>query len=206
VAELGPRAAAWAVWLRATYPDPSPHGIARLAVRDARRAGWGLAVAEAGGPVAVAVSLAAGAWVRGMLVLRIAAAYGHDPTDPRRARELLELLGLAHPSPARPSPARPVGQPARPVGQLARPPVGLTQVAVRLVATRLAVRAVGLRGSLAAAAVRVLIAASDHPDRLSQLADRAARFYRAAPAGAGQPGRASSTRASSESISARNSP
>jgi hypothetical protein len=201
VAELGPRAAAWAVWLRATYPDPSPHGIARLAVRDARRAGWALAVAEAGGPVAVAVSLAAGAWVRGMVVLRIAAAYGHDPADPRRARELLELLGLAHPSPA------------RPVGQPARPPVGLTQVAVRLVATRLAVRAVGLRGSLAAAAVRVLIAASDHPDRLSQLADRAARFYRAAPAGAGaapagagQPGRASSTRASSESISARNSP
>jgi hypothetical protein len=190
VAELGPRAAAWAGWLRATYPDAPPHGITRLAVRDARRAGWAVAVAEAGGPVAVAVSLAAGAWVRGTVVLRIAAAHGHDPADPRRAGELLELLGLAHPALA---------------GHPDRRPVGLTRLVARLGLTRLVVRGLGLRRT-AAVALRALAAASDHGEQIDQLAHRAARFYRATPTGAGQPGRTSRSRASIESTSARNRP
>jgi hypothetical protein len=97
VAELGPRAAAWAGWLRDTYPDPPAHGIARLATHQAREAGWALAFAEAGGPVTAALSLPAAAWVRATMVLRIAAAYGHDPADPQRAADLIELLDFATP-------------------------------------------------------------------------------------------------------------
>jgi hypothetical protein len=94
VAELGPRAAAWARWLRDTYPDPPAHGIARLAAHEARQLGRALALATAGGPVAAALSLPAIVWVRAALVLRIAAAYGHDPADPQRAADLLTLLDL----------------------------------------------------------------------------------------------------------------
>jgi hypothetical protein len=98
VAEFGPRAAAWAGWLRATYPGAPEHGIVRLAVREAHRVGRVLAAAEAGGPLAAVLGLPAAAWVRVTVVLRIAAAHGHDPADPRRAAELLDLLGLAGPA------------------------------------------------------------------------------------------------------------
>ncbi|MPZ26637.1 MAG: hypothetical protein GEV12_09310 [Micromonosporaceae bacterium] len=175
VAELGPRAAAWAGWLRATYPNPPAHGIARLAIRDARRAGRGLAVTSAGGPVAQAMSLPVAAWVLASVVLRIAAAYGHDPTDPRRAGELWELLGGGpraaggSPGPSGPSGG---GLPAgRPAGTLGR--YGLV---------RFAVGRLRLRRTLAAAALRVLTGAGEHDDRIERLAHRAAHFYRHLPA------------------------
>src|SRR5690606_4015956 len=110
VAELGPRAAGWVAWLRATYPGASAAGIARLATRQAARYGWALTVLELGGPAAAPVHLSALAWVRATLALRIAAAYGHDPTDPRRADELLELLQLAPAECERPHEAALPGQ------------------------------------------------------------------------------------------------
>jgi hypothetical protein len=165
VSELGPRAGIWVSGLRATYPDAPEHGIVRLAARQARRAGWALAGTEAGGAVLAGLGLPGAAWVRATLVLRIAAAYGHDPTDPRRAGELLELLGAADPT----GTGETVGDPGR--------PAGLARVAVRLGLPGLALRRV-LRSTPAARALRALIAASDHRERIDQLADRAARFYR----------------------------
>lgn len=97
VAELGPRAAAWAGWLRDTYPDPPGYGIARLATHQAGRLGNALAAGAVAGPVVgPALRLLGMAWVRATVVLRIAAAYGHDPTDPRRVDELIELMDLGH--------------------------------------------------------------------------------------------------------------
>jgi hypothetical protein len=196
IAELGPRAASWVGWLRASYPEAPAHGIIRLASREARRAGWALAASEAGGPVAALVGLPAEAWVRATLVLRIAAAHGHDPADPRRAGELLELLGLAPPAGA----AVPAGEPVQ------HP--GLTGAVGRLGLTRYAVRRFGLPGlaasrlglgALAGVVVGALVAVGDGADRIDRLAHRADRFYRA---GQSQP----SARASAASISAPNRP
>ena len=93
VAELGPRAAAWAGWVRRTYPGAPALGMARLAAQQARRQTWALAATAAAGAVSPAVHVPATAAVRATLVLRTAAAYGHDPTAPARADDLLELLG-----------------------------------------------------------------------------------------------------------------
>lgn len=177
VAELGPRAAAWAGWLRATYPNPPSHGIARLATRDARRAGWGLAATAAGGPVAHAMSLPAVAWVLASVVLRIAAAYGHDPTDPRRAGELWELLGGPGAGPGAGGSSGPAG---RPPGHPA-PPWRLTGTLGRYGLVRFAVGRLRLRRTLAGSALRMLASAGDHGDRIERLAHRAARYYRQLP-------------------------
>jgi hypothetical protein len=162
VSELGPRAGTWVGGLRATYPGAPEHGIVRLAARQARRAGWTLAGTEAAGAVLAGLGLPATAWVRATLVLRIAATYGHDPTDPRRARELLELLA---------DPTR-TGETAGDPGQ----PAGLARVAVRLGLPGMALRRL-LRSTPAGRALRALIAASDHGERIDQLAHRAARYY-----------------------------
>jgi hypothetical protein len=74
VAELGPRAAAWAGWLRRTYPGAPPYGIARLAARQARRHSYALAAVQVSGALAVVLHLPATTWVRATLVLRIATA------------------------------------------------------------------------------------------------------------------------------------
>lgn len=179
VAELGPRAAAWAGWLRATYPNPPAHGIARLATRDARRAGWGLAGTAAGGPVAHAMSLPAAAWVLASVVLRIAAGYGHDPTDPRRAAELWELLGGPGAGPGAGGSSGPAG---RPSGHPA-PPWRLTGTLGRYGLVRFAVGRLRLRRTLVGSALRMLASAGDHGDRIERLAHRAARYYRQLPTG-----------------------
>jgi hypothetical protein len=157
VAELGPRAAAWAGWLRETYPDPPAHGIARLAAHEARQAGWALAAVDAGGPVAAALSLPAAALVRATLVLKVAAAYGHDPAAPERAADLIELLDL--------------GPGAGPLPSIVVR--GHRRRLAGLVAARLGVRRAPL-----VAGLRMLIAGGDLGGQFDRLAHRAAAYYR----------------------------
>jgi hypothetical protein len=149
VAELGPRAAAWADWLRRTYPGAPALGIARLAAQQARRQHWALLATEVAGPLAPALHLPGIAAVHALLVLRTAAAYGHDPTDPARAAELLDLLGL--------------GEDASWFDRLSMVGTALGRV--------------GLRHRLAGA-VRLALTFGEEHDHLERLAHRAALRYR----------------------------
>jgi hypothetical protein len=109
------------------------------------------------------------------VVLRIAAAYGHDPTDPERVAELLELLGW---SPDEPERSRAAG-----LGWWLRsaPPV---------------LRVLSRRRSPAVGVVRILLAAGEDGDQVERLAHRAVRRYR--------PGSRSRSVETAESISSRN--
>ena len=97
VERFGDSADRYVHWLRATYPQATPDGLARLAVeRLARRTRY-LALAGPAGPVALLATQAE-------LVLHVAAAYGRDPRDPARVPELLAVLepkALAGPTIAR---------------------------------------------------------------------------------------------------------
>lgn len=154
VTEFGPRAAGWADWLRATYPGVPPQAMARLAAQQARQAGWLVAGAGMAGPLAPVLHPAASCAVRVLLVLRVAAAYGHDPTDPARAHDVLDLFGLGKDAATGPF--------ARALGSLGR-------------FTRLA----GLRRRRGPArALLALVELGDERDRLERLAHRAARHFR----------------------------
>jgi hypothetical protein len=184
VAELGPRAAAWAGWLRQTYPDAPAYGVVRLATHQATRGGLALALAEAGAPFSAPLLLPATAWVRATVVLRIAAAYGQDPTDRQRADDLIELLGLDPTSTDQDEPGGTGDADLSELGMLRELSglAGLAGVAGRFGLVRLAGSRFGLHRT-AAAVVRALVAASDYHDDLQRLAHRAARHYRlAAPA------------------------
>lgn len=170
VTELGPRAARWAGWLRQTYPGVSATGLARLATHQATRAGWALAAVEAGGPVTAPLLLPAAGLVRATVVLRVAAAYGFDPTHSDRVPELIELLDLE------PEPGEdPLGWSG--VGRLAALAGGVGG-AGRYGAVGLVTRRLGLRRS-ATAVLRGLLAVGEHTDQLRLLASRATRYYRA---------------------------
>jgi hypothetical protein len=100
VQTIGPRAQAWATQTRAAYPTADNAALARLATRQFTRFGgvtslFG-AVAGSYAPIAL---LAGAALTHAELVLHLAAAYGQDPTDPRRAAELL-VVGRIHPGTA----------------------------------------------------------------------------------------------------------
>jgi hypothetical protein len=151
VAELGPRAAAWADWLRRTYPGAPADGMVRLATEQARRHGWTLAAVDAGGPLTAVLHLPASAGLKAMLVLRIAAAYGHDPTDPARAGDLLTLLGYDDESGSKTGP---------------------------LAAAWYAVTRLRRRRLTPLSALSALSAVSEQRDSLLRLAHRAARHYR----------------------------
>lgn len=153
VTELGPRAAAWASWLRQTYPEAPADGLARLATRQAGRHGRLLTAAEAAGPAAATLQLPAMAAVRTLLVLRVAAAYGYDPTDQARVAEVIELLDLGAGRDRAPL-ARGLGLLATAVGRLRR------------------------RRPRAASALWALVSAGERRDGLERLAHRAARYYR----------------------------
>jgi hypothetical protein len=165
VAELGPRAAAWVDWLHRTYPDATADGIARLAAGQARRHPWMPAVFQLGGPLVATAYLPVAVGLRATLVLRIAAAYGHDPADPARATELLEILGYS-------------GGPDSGTGSGAR--TGPWEVAWLAFTS---VTSVGLRRrSTPMRALRAVVSVSEQYDSLLRLAHRAALRYRPAPA------------------------
>jgi hypothetical protein len=161
VAHIGPRAQAWTDWLRDTYPTAPPAGMARLAARRATTTGRRLAVLAATGPLGALLPLPAAEWARATLVLRIAAAYGHDPGDPRRVPELLDLLELRTNG----------GQEAlRHAADRAGWRMG------RLLAARLV-----FGRTRAAGAVRALLATADQDEEMERLAHRAMLHYRGSP-------------------------
>ena len=95
---IGPRAKEWADRITAAYPTATPRGRARLAVRQFTRFG-GLSTlcAAAAGTYAPVALLGTAAVTQADLVLHIAAAYGFDPSEERRAVDLL-VLTKVHPS------------------------------------------------------------------------------------------------------------
>ena len=87
VERFGDSADRYVHWLRATYPQATPDGLARLAIQRLARRTRYTALAGAAGPVALLAT-------RAELVLHVAAAYGRDPRDPARVPELLAVLDL----------------------------------------------------------------------------------------------------------------
>jgi hypothetical protein len=95
---IGPRAGEWARRISADYPTATPDAVARLAVAQFTRAGGVSSVfAAVAGSYSPFALLGVNAFTYAELILHVAAAYGQDPTDPRRAVELLVLTGV-HPS------------------------------------------------------------------------------------------------------------
>jgi hypothetical protein len=98
VQTIGPSAQEWARRMRESYPNASPEALARLAQRQFTRFGSvGSLFAAVAGSYAPVALLASNALTYAELVLHIAAAYGLDPTDERRAVDLLVLTRI-HPS------------------------------------------------------------------------------------------------------------
>jgi len=87
----GPAAQRWA----SSHPGEQPDELARMAKgRHASLSRYGGALTGLGGWITILPDLAALAWVQSRMVFFIAAAHGHDPTDPRRPAELLVLQEL----------------------------------------------------------------------------------------------------------------
>jgi hypothetical protein len=175
VARYGPRAAASITWLREQYPNAASERIARAAaqrfVRQARKRG---AVAGLAGTIAVLLDASTLHTLHADLILHVAAAYGHDPTAPERAAELLYLLGV-HDSAAEAStavssaiePASAVqGDPTR----LGRPLVRTLTVGVLRVGARRVLRLIPGAGAL--------IGAVANARATDEVMTRALRFYR----------------------------
>jgi hypothetical protein len=97
VEHLGDEAGRYASWVRDTYPAATADGLARLAtqrfLRLARNEG---AAAGVAGPFTLLLEASGLVWLQARLVLHLAAAYGHDPSERARAGELLLLLRV-HP-------------------------------------------------------------------------------------------------------------
>ncbi|MBB4747774.1 hypothetical protein BJ964_001935 [Actinoplanes lobatus] len=92
VQHIGPRARAWAAQTRASYPTATTEAIARLAVqRFTRSAGIRGGLGALAGPYAPVALVATTVITHAELVLHLAAVYGLDPADPRRAGDLLAL-------------------------------------------------------------------------------------------------------------------
>src|SRR5262249_15462669 len=151
----------------------TPDGLTRLAtlrfVRQARNRGG---VAGLAGTLAVLMQPAGLAWTQAKLVLHIAAAHGLDPTDPRRAAELLVLQGVHNDLPiAQDAITRAQRDRGTPAARLAAP---LTRLAGRGV-FRIAL-ARGASRLLPGAAV--LVSAVADARSTEHLAHRAAAHYR----------------------------
>lgn len=92
VRTFGPRAKIWAGRTRAAYPAADREALARLAVRRfTRAAGLRGAAGALAGPYTPIALTAAVLVTHAELVLHLAAAFGLDPEDPRRADDLLLL-------------------------------------------------------------------------------------------------------------------
>ena len=95
---IGPRAKEWAARISDAYPTATSAGKARLAVRQFTRfGGLSTVCAAVAGSYAPVALLGTAALTQADLVLHIAAAYGLDPTEERRAADLL-VLTRVHPS------------------------------------------------------------------------------------------------------------
>jgi hypothetical protein len=98
VQTIGPRAKEWAARISDAYPSATSAGKARLAVRQFTRfGGLSTVCAAVAGSYAPVALLGTAALTQADLVLHIAAAYGLDPTEERRAADLL-VLTRVHPS------------------------------------------------------------------------------------------------------------
>jgi len=98
VQTIGPRAKEWAARISSVYPTATSAGKARLAARQFTRFGsLSTICAAVAGSYAPVALLGTAAITHADLVLHIAAAYGLDPTDERRAADLL-VLTKVHPS------------------------------------------------------------------------------------------------------------
>lgn len=87
----GPAAQRWARANSGEQPDE----LARMAKRrHASLSRYGGAITGLGGWMTILPDLAGLAWVQSRMVFFIAAAHGHDPTDPMRPAELLMLQEL----------------------------------------------------------------------------------------------------------------
>jgi hypothetical protein len=170
VERLGPEAARYTRWIRATYPGATADRMAQAAGRrfgaQARRGALAGALA---GEIGQAVALG---WLQARLVLHIAAAYGRDPRAPERAAELLVLLRV-HPSVAAArgglASARDHGEPAAHSARR-RLPAGLRDVCLRGVGRRVVARLVPGGGVL----VDMLV----NDAMVESLTRRATGFYR----------------------------
>jgi hypothetical protein len=90
----GPAAAVWVAELRSRY-DVGDRDLAKKAkARHAALARFGGAATGLGGIITFIPDLATLLWIQSRLVFYVAAAYGHDPTDPMRPAELLVLRDL----------------------------------------------------------------------------------------------------------------
>ncbi|WP_378971179.1 hypothetical protein [Paractinoplanes rhizophilus] len=98
VQTIGPRAQSWAAKTRDAYPTASAQALARLAKQQFTRfGGLGSVFGAVAGTYAPITLLGTAAITHAELILHLAAAYGLDPTDPRRAADLL-LITRVHPT------------------------------------------------------------------------------------------------------------
>jgi hypothetical protein len=174
VEHLGPEARSYANWLRDTYPNATPDGLARLAtrrfVRQARNRG---AAAGMSGPLALLVEAGGLGWLHARLVLHLAAAYGLDPTSPARAAELL-VLQQVH------------GSIDTAEAAIEAATTAVTEAPRRLISVGRAVGAGALRAGVARAASKfvpggaAIVGALTGARSTERLAVRAIRYYRAA--------------------------
>jgi hypothetical protein len=173
VAHLGRDAAAQLAGLRHAYPGATPDGLARLAtrrfIRHARNRG---ALVGLAGPVPILTDAALLLWDHAGLVLHLAAGYGLDPADRRRAAEILMLQGI-HPNVSAAEEA--ITQAEHPATEsMHRLAVPLSRLAakgvLRLIATRGAARLVPGAGAV--------VGALANARSIEWLAIRAQRHYR----------------------------
>ncbi|WP_433053196.1 hypothetical protein [Dactylosporangium sp. CS-033363] len=179
VERLGAGAKRRVDWYKVTYPDADGDALSRAITREfvrrARRQGFAAGLV---GPTGLVVEAAGVAWLQAKLVLHLAAAYGHDPEDRRRAAELL-VLQRVHGSVETAEAA--VMAAERTAGRRASRRVGADRVSAPLA------RMVGA-GLLRAAATRIarrfvpgagLVVGSVTAARSTErLAARAVRYYR----------------------------
>lgn len=92
VRRLGPDAQTWVKRTRAQHPGIHPDALAQLAIRRfVNRARLSGAASGAAGLPGAVLDVGVLAWTQAQMVLHIAASYGHDPTHPDRATDLLVL-------------------------------------------------------------------------------------------------------------------
>jgi len=178
VEHLGGEAGRYAGWVRDTYPTATADGLARLATQRflklARNEG---AAAGVAGPFTVLLEASGLAWLQARLVLHLAAAYGHDPSDRARAGELLMLLRV-HPTVATARSALDA------VGDTAAPGILTSRLATPAGRT---LGAAALRAGLARVATRLVpgggavVGAVTAVRTTERLAVRATHFYRSMP-------------------------